>query len=465
MMNTQETLKRIKIVLSKLYLTYLYFIASGYRNSTKPTHIEKLAEALTKLKKEHGSRLCVAMPPRHSKSSIVTLAYPLWLIWEDPSLDILIVNSSAELSENFGIRLRELFKKYEYYSGVYLSDVKHSSTHLKFQDKEGNLYQGSIRLVGATGTITGSNADYLIIDDPYKGFEDITPTLLQKKIDWFKNIILQRLEPDSRLIICHTRWSENDLQGYLQNHNPDDYDFLSFPAIHSDNTSLWPERYSINFLEKRREEMGERLFEAIYQQKPLDQTSDFFQLDNIDFEPEYNPDDIKYSVRAWDIASSESKHADYTAGVLMHKLKDNTYLITDIKHGHYGGNNLRVIQNTAQEDGANTKIYIETGVAAAGNLLFNEWKKQLKGYTVKHAKPIHSKVDRATPLQNAILDGKVKIMITDDKLRGELIKELLGFPDSIHDDIIDACSYAYNYLKTKNTRVGAVPTRLKLWGQ
>ena len=463
MMNTRERLVRIKLVLDDLFKTYVGFIAKDYKKPSKPWHISELAKELTKLKNKEGARLCVAMPPRHSKSSIVTLAYPLWLIWEDPRLDILIVNSSAGLSENFGIRLRELFKKYEEASGVYLSDIKHSSTHLKFQDKDGNLHPGSIRLVGADGTITGSNADYLIIDDPYKGFEDITPTLLEKKINWFKNIILQRLEPDSRLIICHTRWSENDLQGYLNRKHPEEYEFISYPAIQEDGTSLWRERYSLDFLEQRREEMGERLFEAIYQQKPLDQTSDFFQLDNIDFEPEYTKEDIKYSIRAWDIASSESKHADYTAGVLMHKLTDDTYLITDLKHGHYGGNNLRVIQDTAKQDGANTRIYIETGVAAAGDLLFKEWRKQLKGYTVEHARPIKSKVDRATPLQNAILDGKLKISISDDELRGELIKELLGFPDSIHDDIIDACSYAFNYLKSKSTKLDEVPTHLKIW--
>lgn len=461
MMNTQEIMDRMKIILKNLYYTYLYFVASEYAEYSKPGHIKELAEELTKLKKEPGSRLCVSMPPRHSKSSMVTLTYPLWLIWTNPNLDILIVNSSAGLSENFGIKLRELFKKYEEWSGVYLSDVKHSSTHLKFQDRNGGLYQGSIRLVGATGTITGSNADYLIIDDPYKGFEDITPTLLEKKLNWFNNIILQRLEPHSRLIICHTRWSENDLQGYLLKNYPEQYNFLSFPAI-DNGKSLWSERYSTGFLEQRRTEMGDRLFEAIYQQKPLDETSDYFKLDNINFEPHYNDSDIVYSVRAWDIASSQTTSSDYTAGVLMHKLKNGNYLINNLTHGQYGGNNLRIIQDTAKQDGPNTKIYIETGVAAAGQLLFKEWRQQLRGYQVKQAKPIKSKVDRATPLQNAILDKKLGVDLPD-KERGELIKEFKSFPDAVHDDIIDACAYAFNYLHERNLKTKEAPTRLKLW--
>ena len=321
-------------VLGDLFKSYYVFVGSEYGNATKPVHIKCLASELTSITRS-GGRLCVSMPPRHSKSSMVSLAFPLWLVWHNPDLDILIVNAEASLSENFGIRLRELFKRYEEVSGIYLSDVKHSSTHLKFQNKNGNLFNGSIRLVGASGSITGSNADYLIIDDPYKGFEDITPSLLEKKVNWFNNIILQRLEPTSRLIICHTRWSENDLQGYLQQHHSAEYKFLSFPAIQEDGTSLWSERYTTEFLEQRRQEMGSRLFEAIYQQRPLDETSDFFCLDNIDFEPTVKQDDVVYSVRAWDIASGEAKHDDYTAGVLMHKTRDDHYFITDLVHGHF----------------------------------------------------------------------------------------------------------------------------------
>lgn len=458
---TRSLRKNLSLFLDDLFGTYYVFVGSEYESSSKPKHVRLLADELTCVK-ENGGRLCVSMAPRHSKSSIVSLAFPLWLIWGNPGLDILIVNAEASLSENFGIRLRELFKRYEGLSGVYLSDVKHSSTHLKFQDGDGNLYPGSIRLVGASGSITGSNADYLIIDDPYKGFEDITPTLLEKKINWFNNIILQRLEPSSRLIICHTRWSENDLQGYLMKNHKDEYKFLSFPAIQSDGSSLWSERYSSRFLEQRRAEMGERLFEAIYQQRPFDETSEFFNLDTIDFEGEYNPEDVVYSVRAWDISSGEAKHDDYTAGVLMHKTKDEDYFITDLVHGQFGGENLRIIQDTARQDGPNTRIYIETGVAAAGKLLYKEWKQQLQGYRVTQAKPIRSKVDRATPLQNAVLDGKLSVLL-DDKNRANFIKEFKGFPDSMHDDIIDATAYAYNYLHERSVRFSEAPASLKLW--
>ena len=134
-----------KDVLNDLYLFYRYYIASQYPNSVPAPHIKKLSRKLLKLAIGEGkNRLAVSMPPRHSKSSMVTLAYPLWLIFRNPNLKILIVNNSASLSEKFGIQLREFIKKIGPEFGVFLSDVKRSSTHIMFTDANGQLYDGSV---------------------------------------------------------------------------------------------------------------------------------------------------------------------------------------------------------------------------------------------------------------------------------------------------------------------------------
>ena len=95
-------------------------------------------------------------------------------------------------------------------------------------------------------------------------------------------------------------------------------------------------------------------------------------------------------------------------------------------------------------------ILIETGVAGAGKLLFKEWKTQLKGYQVFKASPITSKTDRATPLANAIIDNKFYVNIKDDNLRDAFINEFKSFPNGQHDDIVDAVSHGYNWLKHNN---------------
>lgn len=386
-------------------------------------------------------------PTHNSKSSMVTLAFPLWLIFKNPNLKILVVNNSASLSEKFGIQIREYIKKIGPQFGVYLSDVKRSSTHIMFTDKDGELYDGSIRLVGASGSITGQDADYLVIDDPYFGFDDITPSQLQKKIDWFHTIILQRLEPHSKLIILHTRWHTSDLIGHVRETDPDSYDFIEFPALDEYNQPLWKQRYSSEFLLHLKKNVGERVFQSVYQQQPIDMTSDFFNIKHLKFG---FPDGYTQEAvaRAWDTASSDdTSQNDFTAGVKMARFGDYA-VILDLIHGRFGSNTKRMIQNTAFMDTPTCHIVVETGVAAAGELLYQEWKNQLTGFIVNKAKVSggKSKVDRATPLQNAIQDGKVYIAIENDATRQALIDELSVFPVAEHDDITDAASHCFNYL-------------------
>ena len=357
-----------------------------------------------------------------------------------------------------------------------------------FSDENGDLYTGSIRLVGAGGSITGQDVDYLIVDDPYEGFTDITPTLLEKKINWFKTIIEQRIEPHSRLIILHTRWHSNDLQGYLKEHETEDYHFITFPAILPDNTPLWPERYTIEELEKKKQTLKPRLFNSIYQQEPLDDTSDFFDVDNIIWGKPTDLDEIletdnllildaKYEqnliteddyqieksklrknsilkeVRSWDLASSSKDQGvkrDYTVGIRMYRTRKDQFVISDMVRGQFGNQNKMIIQNTAEADTRNVHITIETGIAAAGKLLYEEWERQLEKFLVDKSEPIGSKADRATPLQNAIIDKTIYVDIDDEKLVKAIVKELKSFPDGKHDDIVDAIAYAYNFLQDES---------------
>lgn len=438
-----------------LYFFYCKYIASDFRETVDAPHIDILAGHLTDLKNEVINRLCVAMPPRHSKSSMITLAFPLWLLSKNKDLNILIVNNSAGLSEKFGIQLREYVRRIGAEFDLYLSDVKHSSTYLMFTNKQGELQKGSIRLVGASGSITGQDADYIILDDIYSGFDDITPSLLAKKIDWFKTIIEQRIEPHTKLVILHTRWHSEDLQGYLKEHYPNDYSFLEFPAIKEDGTPLWANRYTLEDYQKKQEAMGERQFQAIYQQQPLDLTSDFFHIDHLHFEEDFD-EHVIGKVRSWDIASSDESlgdRRDYTVGVRMVKTPNDQYWIFDYEIGQYGNNVKNIIKSTARLDTAAYTILLEPGTTGgASKLLFNEYKSALRGYNVRQSEPKGTKADRATPLANAIYDGKVHLLINDNEKRERFIQQFKSFPNGKHDDIVDATAYAYNYLANHDNK-------------
>ena len=441
-----------KDFMNDLYLFYRYFITKQYVDSVPAPHIKKLSRYLMNLRINVGkNRLAVSMPPRHSKSSMVTLAFPLWLILQNPDLNIMIITGSAGLKEKFGIQLREQINKIGKFFNIYLSDVKYSNSHLMFCNEDKELYQGNIMLFTSGGGITGNDADYLILDDPYKGNDDeFTPSALQKKIDWVNRVVEQRIEPHTKYCVLHTRWNANDIIGHYKKVAGDEYDFVSFPALDRDNKPLWSQRYTTEDLLKKKASVGERVFSSVYQQIPLDQTSDYFNMRHLHFGLPNNYENL-LSVRAWDIASSEEITSnDYTAGVKAIKSKDDNFIIKPYIHGRFGSKTKNKIVDTAHEDTPNIHVMLETGVAAAGDLLYQEWRKQLMGFIVEQAKPIKSKVDRATPLQNAIEDGKVYIDIPDLSLRQKLLDEFQSFPNGEHDDIVDATAHAYNYLFKKD---------------
>ena len=452
--------------MTNVYLTpYEIYRKLTVKNSIPAKHVHDVSDVLMNvtLNDDYYNRLCVSQPPRTAKSSLITLSYPFWLILNNPDTNIVIVNNTQTLAENFGIRLRQLFIDYKdllEIKNIKLSDTKHSNSFFMFETLDGKLYDGSIKLMGTGGTLTGQDVDILICDDLIKGFSDCTPTLLDKKIEWFKSIILQRLEPHSKLIILGTRWASNDIIGYLEENQPDDYKFIKLQAIREDGTCIWNNRYSIQFFKDRMREIGDRLFQALYQQKPLDETGDFFNLDKLQFTDTTLDFAITSKVRSYDCAYSDETRGevnDRTASVLMCRTRDDKYIITELSVGRYGENLFNVIKSTARLDTPNIPILIETGTAGgSAKALFDVYKERLTGYNVKQSKPITSKVDRAFGFKEAILDGKVYICLPDEQ-RGQLLEEMKGFPLMKRDDIIDSCSYAFNYLNEQGG-IGGIAT-------
>ena len=438
---------------------YYTFIALRFENTMAAPHLLDLADKLTQCvyNPEFSNRLCVAMPPQHSKSSMVTVAFATWLIIRNPKLRILIVNAEKELSKTFGIQIRQLIHNIGHYYGIKVSNVQSSNTSLMFT-KNGELCDGSIKLTGASGGITGRPADIILIDDPYKGLlDELGPTALQKKWDWYTRLIEQRARNQTKLIVLHTRWHSEDIQGRIKAdpYQASKYHFIEYPAISDDGKPLW-DYYGIDFYLDKQRTMGERQFQAIYQQQPLDLTSDFFHTDRLIFEDHFDDHPIA-RCRSWDIASSDDSlgdQRDYTAGVRMLRTPNNEYWIFDYVHGQYGNDVKHIIKDTARADGPNYTILLEPGTSGgAAGLLYNEYKNELQGYNTIQSLPKGTKADRATPLANAIYDGKIHVCINNDSKRQLLLSQLQSFPNGKHDDLVDAISYGYLYLSRMNTDI------------
>ena len=470
----QKLADECKRNLLKFYYT---FVAFRFEDRCDGEHIKYLADKLTQMvyNPEFKNRLSVAMPPQHSKSSLVTVAFPVWLTIRNPKLRIFVINAEKELSKTFGIQIRQLMQNIGHYYNMDVSNVQSSNTSLMFT-KNGWLCDGSIKLTGMAGGISGRPADILIIDDPYKGNEmEFTPTALNHKWRDYSSLIEQRARSKTKLVLLHTRWNSEDIQGRIKadDYQREKYEFIEFPAIATENDilgrkpgeSLWPQYYDLDFYLDKQQTMGERQFQAIYQQTPLDLTSDFFYMDHLIFEDHFD-DYVVARCRSWDIASSDDKlgdQRDYSVGVRMLRTATDQYWIFDYERGQYGNDILNKIKATARLDTAAYTILLETGTkGGAAGLLYDDYRKSLKGYSTVQSDPSSmTKADRATPLRYAIYDGKVHVCINNDELRQIFIDEFKSFPNGKHKDIVDSVAHGFNWLKQHDNRIVKTASKRK----
>lgn len=181
------------------------------------------------------------------------------------------------------------------------------------------------------------------------------------------------------------------------------------------------------------------------------------------------PDDMTYlkkvtrRCRAWDVAGTLASEAnpdpDYTAGVLIARTRDGSFVIEDvIKVRKRSGENLDFMIETAKKDramfGNNVTTILPQDPAEAGKAIKRVRASEfaLNGVPVKFEKvgTRKSKLDKFTPFSAAAENGIIYVIKA--KWNDEYFKELEvfdGVSRKFHDDQVDATSTSYNNLATK----------------
>lgn len=163
------------------------------------------------------------------------------------------------------------------------------------------------------------------------------------------------------------------------------------------------------------------------------------------------PKDIIKWVRAWDLAATEEGNgdADYTSGVLIGKRKDGRAVILDVINVRLNASNVEeLIKSTSKADRAKYgflyTVRIPQDPGQAGKDQAQHHMKMLSGYDVKIHPITGSKETRATPFAAQWQHGNVDVLIAE--WNDEYFSQMESFPESKHDDMVDASSDAFNEL-------------------
>jgi len=162
---------------------------------------------------------------------------------------------------------------------------------------------------------------------------------------------------------------------------------------------------------------------------------------------EDRPRHFTYICRFWDLAATEAKigeDPDYTVGLLYGLDEDGETWILDIQRLRESSATVeRTIKATALADGPDVEIWMEQEPGASGKALISHYRRNiLAGYTFRRYLPSGKKDVRARPVSGAAEEGTVNVIYGGWNLA--FFDEVSNYPDSLHDDQIDALSGAHD---------------------
>lgn len=174
------------------------------------------------------------------------------------------------------------------------------------------------------------------------------------------------------------------------------------------------------------------------------------------------PDDVLYWCRAWDLAATdedENGDADYTAGVLIGRRKNGRFIVADVINQQIkAGDVEKLIQMTAISDrnkyGYNYRVRLPQDPGAAGKIVAKQYLNNLSGFDVKKESVSGSKQLRATPFAAQWQNGFIDVLVAP--WNEDYFSQLESFPESKHDDMVDASSDAFNELADGNFSIDSL---------
>jgi predicted phage terminase large subunit-like protein len=423
-------------------------------------------------------RLMILEPPQNGKSEQVSRRFPAYAFGKNPDLRIIACSYNMSLAQDMSRDVQKIMSATAYryaFPETHLAEqrwemdpVTGRRTHAE-KRTQGQFdivgHRGAYNAAGVDGPITGKTADIGIIDDPVKNRAEAESEVYRDRVwEWYKSAFTTRqFGSGGAIIICLTRWHEDDLAGRLlklaaENPEADQWEVLSLPALaevadehRQAGDALWPEKYPLAELRRRRAGMGEYDWAALYQQRPTPSGGGLFKEAwfagrILDARPA-----IMRRARGWDTAGTEGD-GDWTCGVEVGEefLRDDAtgalvstgrFVVLDVQRQQLGPDGVdKLIRLMADVDGCAIREEKEGG--SAGVAVIAARTKALAGKDYEGVQITGSKVTRSKPFRAQCEAGNVYL------LRGawnaEYIKELCGFPTAKHDDQVDASSCAFN---------------------
>ncbi|PSS42938.1 terminase [Arthrobacter woluwensis] len=433
--------------------------------------LDLIDSALVEAFNTPDSRLIVCMAPQEGKSVRVANDFPIWALTQNPDLRIVTASYAQNLANRNGRAVRNRIQSTPAL-GLKIAQDHGSVSEWSIAGKEGGLLS-----VGIGAGVTGRPADMMIIDDPIKDRKEADSELQRDTVwDWWTDAASARLAPGAPVVLILTRWHADDLAGRLIERDKEaGWKVLNIPARadhrpekgETDPLGREPGEYMISARGRTRRQWelreataGARTWASLYQGKPSPESGGVFPAEESwarystplwettqDAEgkivckvPGIGRDDHEL-VQSWDLTFKDKKASDYVVGQVWLRIGNTSYLLDMVRERLNFTATQEAIKEMTRKWPQAVAKFVED--KANGPAIMNTLKQQVMGMIP--IEPEGSKYARASAVSPLTESGNV-VLPTAALLPNvdQLLEEAKNFPNSSHDDTIDAMSQALN---------------------
>lgn len=353
-----EATKRatIELIRRKARLDMLTFLKWCWWMPTKSRplkigrHTRSLCNRLTRAvidwRAGKSTYLIINMPFRHGKSDLVSRALPAFFLGAcaDAQPDVIMSGYGTSLVKGFSKKVQSIMRSDAYqqlYPGVLPSILYHAAEEWSVEGS-----QGTVIAQGLGGSITGKGGNLIIVDDYCKNREEAeSKTIRDKTWDSFSDDLMTRTNaPAAIVIVCATRWHEDDIVGRIYESMRKDpgyprFESLIFPARKAGPDGwdiLFPELYDEDWYTRQRAQLGSYSAAALLDCDPIGDAMKVFKeswLCFYDTRPQREKMNVYIFVDSANVKKKQKdQDPDFTTMLAVGYGGDQNYYLLDAVH-------------------------------------------------------------------------------------------------------------------------------------
>lgn len=412
--------------------------------------LDKLGKSIISRNKPEYDWYIFNVPPGSSKSSMISILWPCWLLTNDPSIFIINDSYSSDLSDGF-VRKSKRVLNNEVFIQLFgrIEMVKETESFFE-TNKGGGRYSTS-----TGGTITGYHGNVIIVDDPLSAEQSYSKAARDRANRFLTTTLPDRVRNKliTPFVMVMQRLHEDDPTGHILSKGLS-VKHICLPAELGENTTkglenlyidgyLDKNRIGANVIEKKRKELGSFGYSGQYDQNPHPGGGGKIKREWFNFMHEKElPANISWDM--WiDGAYTNSTKNDPT-GIQICALVGNTlYIRFGICAFLEMPELLKKIEIITNEFTftSNSMIYIEP--KASGKSLKQMIKQnypKLNPIEIQSVLVSEGKEARIQVAAPKVEVGRVTIVLGN--WNDEYLSQLEGFPTAKHDEFVDLLGYA-----------------------